>query len=69
MKEKDPIKALENLRSWNKDCSDAFFRPLKHDWPEFYELTKSIGSLFVTNQDVINEIIKEMKKLKKRKKK
>ena len=67
MKEKDPIKALENLRNWNKDCSDKFFQPLKHDWPEFYELTKSIGSLFVTNQDTINEIIKEMKKLKRRK--
>jgi len=69
MKEKDPIKALEILRDWNKDCSDALFQPLKHDWPELYKYIESIASLFVANQDIINEIIKEMKKQKRRKKK
>ena len=65
MKKKDPIKALKILRDWNKECSDKLFQPLKHDWPEFYGLTQSIGDLFVINQKTINEIIKELEKKKK----
>ncbi len=68
MKEKDPIKALKILRDWNKQCSDTLFKPLEHEWPEFYKLTTSIGHLFVENQKIINEIIKEMKKQKRKKK-
>lgn len=68
MKIKDPIKALEILRDWNKDCSYALFKPLKHDWPEFYQLTKSIGSLFVENQKTLDAVIAELQKRKKNEK-
>lgn len=68
MKRKDPIKALEILRDWNKDCSYALFKPLKHDWPEFYKLATTIGDLFVMNQKSLDTVIAELQKRKKNEK-
>ena len=68
MKRKDPIKALEILRDWNKECADRLFKPLEHDWPQFYKLTQSIGDLFVMNQKTLDIIIAELQKRKKNEK-
>lgn len=45
----------------------TFSKPLKRDWPEFYKLAVEISGLFEINQKVLDGIIKEMKKLKKKK--
>jgi len=67
MKKKDPIKDLEILRDWNKDIATSLLlKSLKDDWSGFYKLEKSYGKLFEMNQRKLDEIITEMKKLKKK---
>jgi len=65
-KKKDPIKMLELLKDWNKDCAEDFFKLASKYSDNCNWIAKTVAQVFEANYNSQNEILKEIKKRKKK---